>query len=203
MPSSSSAPCTRAVLAVAAVQRDEAAREALALQLGQVALGRDRTHARRRPCDRSAVEHAAARHQRDLALGRRAAHQHRDLAERLRTRSAPSPRPAASGSTLARMRASCQQLAHLRRHVADRAGAHADHDVAVARLLDDRLRHRARCRRRTPGRPCRRRAARAPASGRRRRRSAPRRRRRPRPAAPRRRCPITLTKSSKQSRVRV
>src|SRR5439155_4480774 len=72
----------RAVFAMAAVQRDEAARDAIGLQFMQAALcrieraGIDALRLQR-------LQHAAARHQRDLALGRRAAHQHRDLAQRL------------------------------------------------------------------------------------------------------------------------
>src|SRR5206468_1774606 len=71
----------RAVLAVAAVQRDEAAREALALQFAQLALRRiegigiDALALQR-------IEHAGAGHQAHFALGAGAAHQHRNLAER-------------------------------------------------------------------------------------------------------------------------
>ena len=70
----------RAVLAEAAVQRDEAALEALALELRQVALGRVEGM-RIDALGLQRLQHAAARHQRDLALGRVAAHQHGDLAE--------------------------------------------------------------------------------------------------------------------------
>jgi hypothetical protein len=65
------------------VQRDEAAPEALALQFDQVALGGIegvRVHA----LGLQRLQHAAAGHQRDLALGRLAAHEDGDLAESLR-----------------------------------------------------------------------------------------------------------------------
>ena len=64
----------RAVLAEATVQRDEGAREALALEVEEVALGRiegvrvDALLAQRR-------EHRLAGDERDLPLGRRAAHE--------------------------------------------------------------------------------------------------------------------------------
>src|SRR5262249_53231775 len=64
----------------APVQRDEAAREAFALQVEEVALlrvERVRVHALRA----QRLEDAVAAHQRDLALGGRTAHQHRNLAE--------------------------------------------------------------------------------------------------------------------------
>jgi hypothetical protein len=71
-----------AVLAMAAVQGDEAADEALALELAELALGGIErmgvdAHAPQRQ------QHAGARHDRDLPLGRGAAHQHRDLAQAL------------------------------------------------------------------------------------------------------------------------
>ena len=73
----------RAVFAVAAVQRDEAAHEAVALEFDEIALAR--VEGVRVDADRSQRgQHAVARQQRDLALGRRAAHQHRGLAERAR-----------------------------------------------------------------------------------------------------------------------
>ena len=73
----------RAVLAEAAVQRDEHAREAVARQLEQVALGRiERMRVDAALAQR--VQHGVAGQQRDLALGRRAAEQHGDLAEIVR-----------------------------------------------------------------------------------------------------------------------
>src|SRR6185369_4868278 len=70
-----------AVLAAAAVQRDEAARIAFALELEQVALGRIegmRVDALRL----ERFQHAVAAQQRNLALGGLAAHQHGDFSER-------------------------------------------------------------------------------------------------------------------------
>src|SRR5690606_34604916 len=70
----------RAVLAVAAVQRDEHPREALALELVERPLGRiERMGVDAAPAQRS--QHAGTRHHRHLALGRAAAEQHGDLAQ--------------------------------------------------------------------------------------------------------------------------
>ncbi len=73
-------PLHRAVFAVAPVQGDEAARVALGFQLGQAGMGGVKgmgihAHAAQR------LQHATAGHQRNLALGRIAAHQHRHLAQ--------------------------------------------------------------------------------------------------------------------------
>ena len=69
----------RAVLAVAAVQRDEAAKNRrAAVRPARARPGR--TRARRRPAS-AAPRARPARQQRDLALGRTAAHQHGDLAQ--------------------------------------------------------------------------------------------------------------------------
>ncbi len=87
----------RAVLAEAAVQRDEHAIEAVALQLPQVALGGiermriDTLLAQR-------AQHAVAGHERNLALRRRSAQQHGHLAE-LRTAHLASPTIRTSGSS--------------------------------------------------------------------------------------------------------
>ena len=90
-----------AVLAEAAVQRDEDAREAVALQVEDVALGRIermRVHAllaQRR-------QDAIAGHQRHLALRGRTAQQHRDFAEfgrSLRSCRSPTMRTSCSSST--------------------------------------------------------------------------------------------------------
>jgi hypothetical protein len=65
---------------MAAVQRDEAARVAVGLEFGQVGVRgveRMRIHAARA----QRLEHAAAGHQRHLALGGRAAHEHGHLAQ--------------------------------------------------------------------------------------------------------------------------
>ena len=108
-----------AVLAVAAVQRDEAAREAFALELGELALGR--------------IEGV-----RVDAL-RLAARRARRCPTSARSRARPSvppistaTLPSASTSMSALMRRLPEQFDHLRRHVADRAGAHRDHHVAGA-----------------------------------------------------------------------
>ncbi|GAO24974.1 1-phosphofructokinase [Alicycliphilus sp. B1] len=72
----------RAVLAVAAMQGDEAALVAVGLEFRQVGvrgierMGIDAARAQR-------LQHAAAGHERDLALGRIAAHEHGHLAQRL------------------------------------------------------------------------------------------------------------------------
>ena len=75
-------PLDRAVLAAAAMQRDEGALEAVSLQFPQIALGRVegvRIHALRAQCRK----HRAARHDGNLAFGGTSAEQHGDLAERL------------------------------------------------------------------------------------------------------------------------
>ena len=71
----------RAVFAVAAMQRHKAAVKAFVPELGQLAFGRIkgmRIHALAAQC----LQHAVAGTQRNLALGRTAAHQHGHLAQR-------------------------------------------------------------------------------------------------------------------------
>src|SRR5690606_42031287 len=73
-------PLDRAVLAATAMERDEAAREALAAQLEEVAhrgVERMGVHALRA----QRLQHAVAAHERDFALGGAAAEEHRHLAE--------------------------------------------------------------------------------------------------------------------------
>ena len=70
----------RAVLAIAAVQRDEAAVEPLHLELIHVLPGRVERVGIDAPVLQG-LEHTGARHQRDFALGRAAAHEHRHLAQ--------------------------------------------------------------------------------------------------------------------------
>jgi len=65
---------------MAPVQRDEAAREALAPEVVHRALGRVE-RVRVESAGLQCGQHAVAREQRDLAFGGRAAHQHGDLAE--------------------------------------------------------------------------------------------------------------------------
>ena len=174
----------RAVLASSTVQRDEDAVETRGLQFGKRLAAR----IERMRVDAAAaqgVEHASARHDRDLALRRATAEQHADLAERCRRRSF-RPR---SGKPCG--------------HLPDRARAHRDHHVAVPHDVLQRCRSAHRSSRRRSARPCRPHVARGRASDRPRRRSALRRRGRPPPAASASLVERTLTKSSKQSRVRV
>jgi hypothetical protein len=80
MPSSSSAPCTVPSSPMAAMQRDEAARKPS--RFSSTSSRSDGSKAcASTPLERSAFEHAGARHQRHLALGRGAAHEHGHLAE--------------------------------------------------------------------------------------------------------------------------